>query len=144
MSKGRAAPSKAHDAPRYVARVPFDYGATALDRGQITTLAGAANDEKLTRLGYLALLDTQATTYQCAQCGAEFVGVHERTAHGDKRHRERRRRMADLRTIADSGGGGAVTYAIDDEEDREAEREDRMLDQIAPLYLEKTRASGGS
>jgi len=109
---------------RYVTRIPFDYNTKPLDRGQVMVLEGARNDEKLTRLGYLAPLDRGVELYQCAVCGAEFVGIRERTGHGDRRHAPPR-----LRTP--------------DEEDAAAESEDRMLDQIAPLYLNKTAASGG-
>lgn len=109
------------DAPRSYARWPLTYVGTELDRGQVFPLAGAVNDEKLTRLGFIAPLDAKATTYTCAECGAEFVGELERRGHGDKRH------------------SGRVLSAL--EEDQRADREERMLTQVAPLYTERSAAT---
>lgn len=113
----------AGDGPRYWARQPFDYGALQLDRGQILRLAGAPNDEKLRRLGYVAELDGQITSYECAVCGGAFVGIAERTAHGNKRH--------------------APRLLTPDEEDAAEEREEQQLQAVAPLYLDKTKAAMG-
>jgi hypothetical protein len=121
MARGRTVPS---DAPRMVARQPFDYGRLALDRGQVFTLAGAPNDEKLTRLGYVIPLERDATTYECGKCGGVFNGIAERTAHGKKRHPDR--------------------VLTPEEEDERDEREERMLDQAAPLYMDKTKAAMGA
>jgi hypothetical protein len=108
-------------APRYSVRQPFDYAGGSYDRGQIIMLVGAKNDEKLIRLGYVTELDRRTTTYECAACGATFIGIAERTAHGNKRH--------------------IVRVLSPEEEDARAESEERQLDQIAPLYLENTAAS---
>jgi hypothetical protein len=62
-----------------------------------------------------------ASTVTCAPCGAEFIGDGERRGHGDKRHRVR---SLDPR-----------------EEDRLVDREERVLEQVAPLYLDKTAAT---
>jgi hypothetical protein len=106
---------------RYWARRPFGYSGRQLDRGQVLTLTGAVNDEKLVRLGYVARVERNDTTYQCAECGAEFIGISERSSHGNTRHRERE---------------------LDPhEEDALVERQERMLEQVAPLYLDKTTAS---
>jgi hypothetical protein len=107
-----------------VARQPFDYGRLALDRGQVFTLAGAPNDEKLVRLGFVTQLESRATTYECGKCGGVFAGIAERTAHGKKRHPDR--------------------LLTPEEEDEREEREERMLDQVAPLYLDKTKAAMGA
>ncbi len=110
------------DQPPMVCRVPFDYAGAAYDRGQLIQLQGYPNDERLVRLGYVAALEKGAETYACAVCGGQFIGIRERTQHGDKRHAPRRER-----TPAD--------------EDAADEAEDRMLDTVAPLYLDKTAAS---
>lgn len=109
------------DPQRYWCRRPMGYAGTDLDRGQIFTPAGAPNDEKLERLGYMVPVDRSALTYTCAECGAEFVGEGERRGHGDKRHYR-----APLNPF---------------EEDQRAEREERMLQQTAPLYLDQTAAA---
>jgi len=109
------------DVTRYWARRPLEYNSAQLSRGQVLTLAGARNDEKLVRLGYVAELEHDATTYECAVCGASFVGISERTAHGNALHHDR---------VLDP-----------QEEDARVDREERMLDQVAPLYLDKTKAT---
>lgn len=110
------------EAPRYWARRGgFDYMGRSVDRGMLVQLANARNDEALIRLGYVTLLETGAETYRCAECGAEFVGISERTHHGDLRHRER-----DLSP---------------DEEDARDERMEKLQEQIAPLYLDKSKAA---
>lgn len=109
---------------RYVARWPMDYGVKAtvsLDAGQVFTLEGARNDEKLLRLGYCRPMERGETTYACGECGAEFIGVAERTAHGQKRHR-----------------GYELTPA---QEDEEAEREERRLLATSPLYVGNAAAA---
>lgn len=105
------------DAPRFFARRPFDYAGAALDRGQILRLQGARNDEKLTRLGYVAAVESDATTYTCAECGATFIDIATRSGHGQTRHRAR-----------------ALTPG---EEDAHEERQEALLAQVAPLYLDK-------
>lgn len=106
---------------RYFARRPMGYSGRELDRGQVFMPVGALNDERLERLGYMAPLDKAEPAYACASCGAEFTGEPERRGHGDKRHR-----AAPLNPF---------------EEDRLAEREERFLEQAAPLYLDKTAAA---
>lgn len=111
-------------APRYSVRQPFDYAGGSYDRGQVIMLVGAKNDEKLVRLGYVTELDRRATTYECAECGGTFIGIAERTAHGNKRHLAR--------------------VLSPEEEDQREEAEERQIEQIAPLYLDKTAASTGA
>lgn len=110
------------DQPPMVCRVPFDYAGAAYDRGQLIQLQGYPNDERLVRLGYVAALEKGAETYACSVCGGQFIGIRERTQHGDKRHAPKRE----------------LTPA---DEDALADQEDRMLDAVAPLYLDKTTAS---
>jgi len=108
---------------RVWARRHFDYAGRELDRGQVYELVGARNDEKLVRLGFVAEVERKAETWQCSECGAEFVGEAERQGHGQKRHRAR------------------VFTPDPDQEDQRAEREERLLDEVAPFYLDKTTAS---
>lgn len=111
-----------NDAPRFYARRGgFDYAGRPVDRGLVLPLVGALNDEKLVRLGYFAELPAKAEVYTCAICGAEFIGIGERTGHGDIRHKPR-----DLSP---------------DEEDRLEERRERLENEVAPLYLDKTKAA---
>lgn len=117
--------STAADAKRYIARRGgFDYNGQPLDRGQVLVLAGAMNDEKLIRLGYVTLLESRAETYRCSLCGEDFAGIAERTAHGDLRHRAR--------------------VLTPDEEDARDERLERLHEQVAPLYLDKTKAAAAA
>lgn len=121
MARG-ASPSTPADAPRYRARRGgFQYAGQEIDRGQVLVLAGAPNDEKLIRLGYVALLERNPDLYRCSVCGLEFIGISERTGHGDLRHRER--------------------TLTPDEEDTRDERLERIQEQVAPLYLDKTKAA---
>jgi len=101
---------------RYWARRPFTYAGQELDRGQIVELVGARNDEKLVRLGYFAPVERKGETSRCAECGAEFIGLTERDYHGDKRH-----------------SGKVLTP---EEEDRRLEREEKLMEQLAPLNVE--------
>ncbi|MFA9204994.1 MAG: hypothetical protein ACEQSH_00915 [Bacteroidia bacterium] len=122
MAKGASQSTITTDAPRYVARRGgFQYSGQPLDRGQVLTLAGATNDEKLIRLGYVVLLERNTDLYTCAECGQEFIGISERTGHGDLRHRRRE--------------------LSPDEEDARDERMERQQEQVAPLFLDKTKAS---
>lgn len=107
-----------------MARQPFDYVGLALDQGQIVELVGAKNDAALIRLGYVIELEPRTTTYECAECGGKFTSIEARSAHGRKRHPDR-----DL---------------TPDQEDEREEREERMLEQVAPLYLDKTKAAMGA
>jgi len=110
-------------ARRYWARRPFNYAKEELDRGQIVELVGARNDEKLVRLGYFAPVEKKAETYQCAVCGAEFIGLTERDYHGKKRHSNKK--------------------LTPEEEDRQAEKEERMMEELAPLNLDKAKGRRG-
>lgn len=104
---------------KYWARRPFKYAGQELDRGQVFHLVGATNDEKLIRMEYIVILGAKAETYECSECGAEFVEMGMRTSHGNKRHGPR---------------------AIDPDKDpaaydRAIEREMRQMEQLAPLNV---------
>jgi len=106
---------------KYYARRAFDYGPQSLDRGQVFTLGDYPNNERLIRLGYIAEVPRGSDTYICELDGAEFIGEAERRAHGDKITKR---------------------AALDpDEQDRFDEREERIANQVAPLYLDKTAAT---
>ncbi len=123
MPPARKPPRQA-DQPDMVCRVPFDYAGRSYDRGQLISLQGFPNDERLIRLGYVAELEKGAEIYECGHCDGRFTGLRERTHHGDKRHAPAR-----VRTPM--------------EEDAAEDAEDRMLDTVAPLYLDKTVATAG-
>ena len=103
------------------AKRPIGYGSQEIDRGQVFDLAGARNDEKLLRLGYIAPFEGKPKDLvECAACGAQFIGGDERRGHYEKRH---------------------VRVLSPEEEDARSDREERFLAEVAPLHLEKTEAS---
>lgn len=103
------------------AKRPIGYGNQEIDRGQVFELAGARNDSKLLRLGYIEeWAGKPRDLVECAACGARFIGGDERRGHYEKRH---------------------VRVLSPEEEDNRAEREERFLAEVAPLHLEKTEAS---
>ena len=103
------------------AKRPIGYGTQEIDRGQVFELAGARNDQKLLRLGYVEeWAGKSKDLVECAACGAQFIGGDERRGHYEKRH---------------------VRVLSPEEEDARADREERFLAEVAPLHLEKTEAS---
>jgi hypothetical protein len=98
-----------------------------LDRGQILTLSGLINDEKLVRLGYVALVSKGVAIVECGKCGAKFATDGGLASHGRERHRS-----AGPDVIIGPNGIPAGFRS-----DQKGEREDA----IAPLYLDKTKAS---
>lgn len=139
----------AHE-PRYFARRgPFGYGShDVLDRGQVIILERLANDEKLVRLGYLEPLSENVETYTCAECGAEFIGEPERRGHGDRRHRvDPYDRFDPNATAAPMTGGRdrgqrlANAQAMRGDVLAEQAAETALLNDVAPIYWDKTAAS---
>lgn len=107
-----------------VARRSFDYtDDLGVDRGQIFRLRNCRNDEKMLRLGYVSETNDE-NGHTCGKCGAVFTGLLELNGHGKLRHPE-------------SGRG----FRNPNEEDNDAERRERMENEISPLYLDKTVAS---
>jgi hypothetical protein len=103
------------------AKRPIGYGNQEIDRGQVFDLAGARNDEKLLRLGYIAPFEGKPKDLvECAACGAQFIGGDERRGHYEKRH---------------------VRVLSPEEEDARIDREERFLNEVAPLRMEMTEAS---
>ncbi len=93
---------------------PFGYAGKQLDRGMVFELVGSRNDEKLIGMAYIQPVAAKAQLVECPGCGAQFVGHDTKAGHYEKRHIEHNAR----------------------EEDSMADREERMLDQIAPLNLQ--------
>ncbi len=101
---------------KVLARRPIGYNGADVDRGQVFELAGARNDEKLLKWGYVEAWKGKKTDlHECAACGAQFVGGNERQGHYEKRH---------LRV-----------ELTPEQEDARAEREDRFLAEVAPLAV---------
>ena len=117
----------------YFARRSMTYGRNGeeqrLDRGQILTLAGLVNDEKLVRLGYVALASKGIAIVECGKCNAKFATDEALASHGRDRHRSV---QSDVIIGPD---GRPVGFKSDQRGERE--------DSIAPLYLDKTKASLG-
>ena len=99
------------------ARRPFKYAGLQLDRGQIFELRGAVNDASLLALGYVQEIARKQPLSECAGCGAKFTEAALRDAHGKKQH----------------SLGRPLTPM---EQDARREREERLMEQVAPLNLE--------
>ena len=107
----------------YYARRPFGYGDGMLDAGQVVELGGFINDEKLVRLGYLEKVKGKVAPLECRVCPSKFLDDGARQRHGNRTHSKR---VLDPR-----------------EEDARIEREARLLQEVAPLYLDKTAEARG-
>ena len=103
------------------AKRPIGYNGQNIDRGQVFDLVSARNDEKLVRLGYVEVWAGKAKDlHDCAACGAQFIGGNERQGHYERRH---------------------LSVLTPEEEDARAERDERFLNEVAPLRMEMTEAS---
>lgn len=107
------------------ARRPFDYADDAqIDRGQYFRLRNYRNDEKLLRLGHVEKVDGDSVNaLECSECGGLFIDDFTRGGHVKHRHPNFWRKRNPI------------------EEDQDADRQERMLEAIAPLYMEKTVAT---
>jgi hypothetical protein len=115
---------------QYWARRPFGYAGIDLDRGQLFALVGARNDEKLVRLGYCEKLErTLKDINECGTCGSKFIDVGTRDGHVLTRHSQRE----DIEAVPAGIGEGL--------EDKTGDRREAYLQEVAPLYLDKTTAS---
>jgi hypothetical protein len=77
--------------------------------------------EAVSRLGYLELWTGKPKDlHECAACGAQFVGGNERQGHYEKRH---------------------LHVLTPEQEDARIDREERFLNEVAPLRMEMTEAS---
>lgn len=95
------------------ARRPFGYANQQLDRGQIFELQGKRNDDRLVSYKYVEEVPKGTEIKTCSECGGEFIGESYRRTHGEKRH------PTVPRTI--------------EEEERLADREERVLAKEAPV-----------
>lgn len=124
---------------KYWARRPIPhYAGKPIDRGQVMTLGGYRNDERLIRLGYLQLIEEKNPRLpECGECGEKFVESRFLTAHGRARHRNREPNLDMVAAGAYDPTTGEPTAFVDTTGDAEEAR----LEREAPLYLDKTEAS---
>lgn len=106
---------------QHYARRPVEYLGNEYDRHQLLPELNAKNDEKLIRLGYLAEVPKDTVLKECGECGAKFISEDGRNGHAKERHKDR--------------------FLTPEEEDARDERKEKMLEEVAPLYLDKTKAS---
>jgi hypothetical protein len=126
----------------------WHYNERPADPGLLLTLDGAANDEKLLRLGYLEeVRDPQKLEKypRCGECGHYFLTDRDRAAHGDRRHAPQRERIRTgappaLAGVVDTQSATGVPegYIV---EDLTGDDEERRMEREAPLYLDQTAAS---
>src|SRR5213595_361959 len=101
----------------------MEYAGQKLDRGQLFEMRGLVNDDKLVRLEYVYVVDKKTSILQCGVCGAEFIDLTTQNEQGNRSHRNR--------------------FMTPDEEDRQFDQQENMLNEVAPLNLENTSASRG-
>lgn len=110
----------------YAATRMFDYGppntpGETLDPGQIVELGGWLNDDKLIRLNLVKKIDGRSKPCQCGKCGKQFAAEFFLSGHGNKRHR-----------------GLTAKEQLD-----VSIAEDKKMDTVMPLHLDKTAATRG-
>lgn len=113
----------------YYARRPHGYGKVFKEWGEFVELDPKLNvgpqggNERLLRLGYLAEFDgTDNDLFECSHCHKLFASIMHRNTHGDKVHRRNR-----------------VLNPL--EEDEAIDKEEARVNELAPIYFEKTIAS---
>lgn len=121
----------------YWCRRPFGYNGQEYDRGQIIRMANARNDEKLIRLGYVQKLGAKFGAHECGKCGAKFIELNMLNAHGDKRHEAE---------VIEVVGAGPVDPETGEQTmiDVTGDSEEKVLNEVAPLFLDKTKASAAA
>jgi hypothetical protein len=88
----------------------------------VIELRGTKNDDALVRLGFIAEIPKGTVLKECGGlCGAWFIDDSTRAAHCKARHHGR--------------------YMSFDEGEAADRREDELLDEIAPLHMDRTKAS---
>jgi hypothetical protein len=134
------------------AKRPFSYGPTGqvvqLDRGQAFKLLGLQNDSLLCDLGYVEMVDTGVTTFPCRECGAMFIDQRLRDGHGKRAHEEREYVPPPVPTKHPEESAAMYQNRLDEwakaagaAADRHDARDDKILDQVAPIDVTKTAAS---
>jgi len=136
--------------PLFWARRPIQYGQTQLDRGAIMRLAGKINDEKLVRLGYLAPLPEGHESSECGDCGTEYYDSLMRDGHVKLRHRPAiGPRVVNIDDLNPAEKARMLSETLEYETQPPAligdlestEQQEKRLEQVAPLYVEKSKAS---
>lgn len=154
----------------YYACRPFQYGpdfpADMIDLHQVFEMRNEQNDEALLRLRYAAPLAPKVRLHQCGPCGKKFFSEMALTRHGMIRHSEResaapkvvddslppidtndpaqliararllRKQLKD-QVLAD----GFVAPNPDAEADQRLREEEKLLNEIAPIPWDKTKAA---
>lgn len=107
----------------YWSRGGFGYGKhETTDTGQIVELTGAANDEKLVRLGHFREIEKGTKPVQCGRCGLLFIGDGYLVRHGQRRH---------------SGN------IAPEREDEMLDSAERFAETVAPIMTDRSAASKG-
>ena len=121
---------------------PF-YGEIPADSGAVFAVRGYVNDEKLLRLGFLEVFTGKHDALvMCGTCGTKFSSGQYRDAHGDRRHRPEPVIIHHAGSFAESlpsyshtGIEGTMVADVD------GDSLERLAEQDAPIYWEKTKAS---
>lgn len=140
------------EAPRadvlWWAKRSFGYGDLQLDRGQVFKLRELANDKLLVDLGYVAMVPSKTPTFACRLCGSEFIGTGLRDGHGKGRHEERAFTPPSPPTREPGESKDAYQNRLDEwalaagkMSEQQAERREKVENDVAPLDLTKTAAS---
>ncbi len=131
---------------------PQEYDGQERDRGEVFRLTNQRNDEKLLRIGYIYPLLAGAQTFECGHCGKEFKEMDMRDGHVKKRHTPSSRpRIVSMEDLSPRERARVLGETMEYEteapgfkqspEEGEADREEKYLQEVSPLHLDKTEAS---
>jgi len=130
---------------------PQEYDGEERDRGEVFRLTNQRNDEKLLRIGYIYPLPPGTETSECGTCGKEFKEMDMRDGHTKKRHGLRTgRHIVSMEELTPRQRANVLNEATEYEteapgfqsgEDADADKEERFLQEVSPLHLDKTAAS---
>lgn len=132
------------------------YGQIPHERGRLIRLQNSQNDEIMLRTGYIEeIINPGAVSLsECGQCGGEFIDMAYRDAHFKRAHKDvlrareqtvheltesqRQTLLANTQKFgpSDMGFSPAATP-----EEIENERIIQREEEIAPLHMDKTKAS---
>lgn len=106
--------------------------------GQLFRMRGLPNDDRLVRLGFVETITGKPERFDCRICGASFVDMRTRDAHGFARHEvsdtiEYREPQA-----SDVAGIDENSFVGSQPDNDPAEGKD-----APPLYLDRTAANLG-
>lgn len=119
---------------------------------QVFSLRGEKNDEKLVRLGFVAIVSPHAVVVECGPCGAKFINEGALLQHGRRRHDAKRPtdeivsdavRASNAQITRDLEQKAVVdvTGTVGDSEDRKVARVDSRMDAERPILWENTEAA---